>query len=141
MSLAVDAVTLLAFVPAALALNLTPGADMMFCVGQGLKSGPRAAVAADLGIALGGMVHVALAGLGLGALVAAHPGLFDLIRWIGVAYLLWLALQALRSGALPAAAPPGSARVPCSAPVAGSKKRSIPSSEATISRPPASTGP
>jgi len=108
MTLAVDPVTLLAFIPAALALNLTPGADMMFCVGQGLKSGPRAAVAADLGIALGGMVHVALAGLGLGALVAAHPGLFDLIRWIGVAYLLWLALQALRSGALPVAAPPGS---------------------------------
>ena len=107
MSLPVDPVTLLAFIPAALALNLTPGADMMFCVGQGLKSGPRAALAADLGIALGGMVHVALAGLGLGALVAAHPGLFDLIRWIGVAYLLWLALQALRSGALPSAAPPG----------------------------------
>lgn len=109
--LPVDPLTLLAFVPAALALNLTPGADMMFCVGQGLKSGPRAALAADAGIALGGMVHVLLAGLGLGALVAAHPALFDLIRWIGVAYLLVLAVQALRTGALPAAAPAaGSAR-------------------------------
>lgn len=109
--LPVDPLTLLAFVPAALALNLTPGADMMFCVGQGLKSGPRAALAADAGIALGGMVHVLLAGLGLGALVAAHPALFDLIRWIGVAYLLVLAVQALRTGALPAAAPTaGSAR-------------------------------
>ncbi|WP_022704932.1 LysE family translocator [Pseudorhodobacter ferrugineus] len=96
----VDALTLLTFVPAALALNLTPGADMMFSLGQGLRSGPRAAVAAAAGITAGGMVHVTLAGLGLGALVAAHPGLFDLIRWVGVAYLLWLAVQSLRHSAL-----------------------------------------
>ena len=92
----IDPVLLLAFIPAALALNLTPGADMMFCLGQGLRSGPRAALAAGGGIALGGMVHVTLAGLGLGAVVAAQPWLFDAIRWAGVAYLLWLALAALR---------------------------------------------
>lgn len=62
----IDAVTLLAFIPAALALNLTPGADMMFCLGQGLRSGRRAAVAASAGISAGSMVHVALAGLGPG---------------------------------------------------------------------------
>ena len=93
----VDPLTLLAFVPAALALNLTPGADMMFCLGQGLRSGPRAAVAASAGITAGGMVHAALAGLGLGAVVAALPWAFDVIRWIGVGYLLWLAWQTLRS--------------------------------------------
>ncbi len=93
----VDPLTLVAFVPAALALNLTPGADMMFCLGQGLRSGPRAAVAASAGISLGGMAHVALAGLGLGALIAALPWAFDVIRWIGVAYLLYLAVQAWRS--------------------------------------------
>ena len=38
----VDPLTLLAFIPAALALNLTPGADMMFCLGLGLRAGPRA---------------------------------------------------------------------------------------------------
>lgn len=96
----VDTLTLLTFVPAALALNLTPGADMMFSLGQGLRSGPRAAIAAAAGISAGGMVHVTLAGLGLGALVAAHPGLFDAIRWIGVAYLLWLAVQSLRHSTL-----------------------------------------
>ncbi|MGJ8615328.1 MAG: LysE family translocator [Sulfitobacter sp.] len=90
----VDPLTLAAFIPAALALNLTPGADMMFCLGQGLRSGPRAAVAASAGITLGGMVQVALAGLGLGALISALPWAFDLIRWIGVAYLLYLAVQA-----------------------------------------------
>ncbi len=94
----VDPVVMLAFIPAALALNLTPGADMMFCLGQGLRGGPRAALAADAGIAVGGMVHVLVAGLGLGALVARAPWLFEVIRWVGVAYLLWLAVQALRAG-------------------------------------------
>lgn len=101
----VEPLALLTFLPAALALNLTPGADMMFCLGQGLRSGPRAAVAASAGVSAGAMVHVALAGLGLGAAVAALPWLFDLIRWVGVAYLLWLAWGALRQGALPPEAP------------------------------------
>lgn len=99
MNFPVDAVTLLTFIPAALALNLTPGADMMFCLGQGLRGGWRAAMAADLGIVLGGLVHVTIAGLGLGALVAQYPWLFDAIRWVGVGYLLWLAWGAL-AGAL-----------------------------------------
>ncbi len=96
----IDPLILLGFVPAALALNLTPGADMMFCLGQGLRAGPRAAWAASAGIALGGMVHVTLAGLGLGVAVAALPWLFDVIRWIGVGYLLWLAWGAVRAGPL-----------------------------------------
>ena len=95
--LPVEPLVLLAFIPAGLALNLTPGADMMFCLGQGLKSGRRAAMAANFGIALGGMVHTFLAALGLGALVAAHPAAFEAIRWLGVGYLLWLALAALRT--------------------------------------------
>lgn len=106
----IDAVTLLAFIPAALALNLTPGADMMFCLGQGLRSGRRAAVAASAGISAGSMVHVALAGLGLGAAVSAVPGLFDVIRWVGVAYLLYLAWGALRSGPVKADMPAVPAR-------------------------------
>ena len=95
--LPVDLLTLLAFIPAGLALNLTPGADMMFCLGQGLRSGRRAAMAANFGIAAGGMVHTTLAALGLGALVAAHPAAFEAIRWLGVGYLLWLAVGALRA--------------------------------------------
>ncbi len=96
--LPVDPLAFLAFLPAALALNLTPGADMMFCLGQGLRGGPRAALAADAGIAVGVFVHAALAGVGLGALVAAMPWLFQAIRWAGVAYLLWLAFGALKGG-------------------------------------------
>ena len=103
--MSVDGAVLLAFVPAALALNLTPGADMMFCLGQGLKGGPRAGMAANAGIALGGMVHVTVAGLGLGAAVAAAPWMFEAIRWVGVAYLLWLAITTLRAAPLAADMP------------------------------------
>lgn len=97
----VEWLTLAAFIPAALTLNLTPGADMLFCLGQGLRSGPRAAMAASAGISAGSFVHVTLAALGLGALIAAVPWAFDVIRWIGVAYLLYLAWQTLRSSAAP----------------------------------------
>ena len=93
----VDPVTLLAFVPAGIALNLTPGADMMFCLAQGLKGGARPAIFASAGISAGGMINVVLAGLGIGALVAAHPGLFEAIRWVGVAYLVVLAVRAVRA--------------------------------------------
>jgi threonine/homoserine/homoserine lactone efflux protein len=98
MILPVAPLVLLSFIPAGLALNLTPGADMMFCLVQGLRAGPRAAMAANLGIAAGGMVQVTLAGLGLGALVAAHPWSFEAIRCAGVLYLLVLAVQSLRGG-------------------------------------------
>ncbi len=94
----VDFLTLLTFLPAALALNLTPGADMMFTLGQGLRGGAGAAIGAAAGITAGCFVHIGLAAAGLGAVLATQPVLFDVIRWIGVAYLLWLALAALRSG-------------------------------------------
>lgn len=93
----VDPLILLAFIPASLALNLTPGADMMYCLGQGLRNGARAAMAANLGIAAGGVIQTVIAGLGLGATIAALPWAFDVIRWLGVGYLLWLAVGALRT--------------------------------------------
>lgn len=101
----IETVTLLTFIPASLALNLTPGADMMFCFGQGLRTGARSAIAASAGVAAGGIVHVLLAGLGLGAAVATLPWLFDVIRWMGVAYLLYLAWGAIRNGAVSVDAP------------------------------------
>ncbi|MGP6087232.1 LysE family translocator [Antarctobacter jejuensis] len=93
----IDPLLLLAFIPAGLALNVTPGPDMMFCMAQGLRGGARCGWAASSGVALGGMVHVLLAGLGLGALVTALPGAFDVIRWGGAAYLAWIAWKTLRT--------------------------------------------
>lgn len=93
----IEPAQLLIFIPAALALNLTPGADMLFCMSQGARSGPRAGVAASLGIATGSLIHALLAGLGLAALLTAYPVAFEAVRWAGVAYLVWLAIQAIRS--------------------------------------------
>ncbi len=87
---------LLIFMMAGIALNLTPGADMMFCLSQGLKSGRKAGFAASLGIATGSIIHVLLAAFGLAALIAANPVAFEVLRWAGVGYLVWLAVQALR---------------------------------------------
>ena len=92
-----DIYLFLAFIPAAIALNLTPGADMLFCLGQGLRSGTKQAFAASAGVSMGSMTHVTIAGLGLGAAISAFPWIFDVIRWIGVGYLLYLAVTALRS--------------------------------------------
>jgi len=93
----IDQAQLLIFIPAALALNLTPGSDMLFCLGQGLKSGPKEGIAASLGIATGSIIHILMAGLGLAALLASSPLAFEVIRWVGVSYLVWLALQAYRN--------------------------------------------
>ena len=68
-----DGATLAAFLVASLALNFTPGADLMFSIASGASGGPRAAVAASLGINLGVVVvHIAMAAAGLAALIAAR---------------------------------------------------------------------
>ncbi|GAB5468979.1 MAG: LysE family translocator [Rhodospirillales bacterium] len=99
----VDLQTLLVFIPIALALNLTPGADMLFCLGQGIKSGPKAGVAASLGIATGSFLHSLAAGLGLAAAIAAYPLAYEVVRWAGVVYLTWLAIASLREPLTPLA--------------------------------------
>ncbi|MFV3073308.1 LysE family translocator [Niveispirillum fermenti] len=89
--------TLLLFLTAALALNLTPGPDMLFCLGSGAQRGPRAGLAAALGVATGAMAHTAAAAFGLAGLLMASPLLFEIVRWAGAAYLLWLAWNTFRA--------------------------------------------
>ena len=89
-----DLPTILAFLTAGIALNLTPGADVMFAIASGTRGGWRAGVAASAGVALGAMGHVLLATFGVAALLAAYPFGFDILRYAGAAYLLWLAWQA-----------------------------------------------
>jgi threonine/homoserine/homoserine lactone efflux protein len=89
--------TLAAFIVACLALNITPGADLMYSITTGAANGPRAAVAASLGINLGVVVHIVLAAAGLAALIATSSVLYEAIRYIGAAYLLWLAYSMWRA--------------------------------------------
>lgn len=92
----IDFATLPIFLAAALALNMTPGSDMMFCMGQGVKGGQRLGLAASFGIATGSLIHTGLAAFGLAALLKTNPLAFELIRWMGVAYLTYLGVQAFR---------------------------------------------
>jgi threonine/homoserine/homoserine lactone efflux protein len=92
--LLMDPTTVAAFLLAGIVLNLTPGADVMFATACGLSGGWRGGVAAAFGVALGSVVHVALATVGISAAILAVPHAYDIIRWAGAIYLLWLAWAA-----------------------------------------------
>ena len=88
-----DPAILLAFIGAGLLLNLTPGADFVFISASGMSGGPRVGMAAAVGVNLGILVHVAMAAAGLSALLMTFPLAYDLIRYAGAAYLIYLAIQ------------------------------------------------
>lgn len=94
----IDPLVLLAFFPAAVALALIPGPEMLFCIGQGARFGAGRALRSALGMALGAFAGAALAGLGLSALLVNAPDAFSLLRWFGAGYLLWLTWCAWQSG-------------------------------------------
>ena len=85
--------TFLAFALAGLALNIVPGADMTFVIASAARGGRSDGVTAALGIGGGALVHVLAAVLGLSALLAASQTAFTLIKWIGAAYLLYIAVS------------------------------------------------
>ncbi len=91
-----DSQLLLLFMSAALALNLTPGPDMLYVAGRSAADGRPAGIAAALGIGAGTLVHIAAVALGLAALLAAVPLAYTLVRITGAAYLVWLGVKALR---------------------------------------------
>ncbi|HZH46655.1 MAG TPA: LysE family translocator [Roseococcus sp.] len=97
------------FLLAVLILELTPGPNMAFLAMLSLARGWRPALAAVAGVAAGLSVHAVLAAIGLGELVARLPALYQLLRWLGVAYLLWLAIEGWRGET--EAAPRGDARL------------------------------
>ncbi len=85
-----DAQQVLMFMLAGVLLNLTPGPDVLYIVNQSLRGGVRRGLVAAWGITAGCFVHVAAAALGLGALLATSADAFNLVKWIGAAYLLWM---------------------------------------------------
>jgi threonine/homoserine/homoserine lactone efflux protein len=90
------------FAAAALLVNLTPGPDMLFVIGTSAARGRRDGVFAALGVGLGCMLHIALAALGLSALLAASATAFAVVKWIGAAYLIWTGVTMLRAAGRPA---------------------------------------
>ncbi|PSL56186.1 threonine/homoserine/homoserine lactone efflux protein [Saccharothrix carnea] len=75
---------------------ITPGPDMLFVLGCGMRGGPRAGLLATAGVATSEAVHVIVAAAGLAALFAAVPVAFTVVRTIGAAYLVYLGVQAIR---------------------------------------------
>jgi threonine/homoserine/homoserine lactone efflux protein len=84
---------LAAYVVAAGLLTLTPGLDTALILRTAAVEGPRRAGLAALGIITGCLVWGAAVALGLGALLAASRLAFEVLRWAGAAYLLWLGLN------------------------------------------------
>lgn len=90
-----DTHQLLLFIAAGWLLNLTPGPDVLYIVTHSLRSGARAGIVAGLGITTGCFVHIFAAALGVGALLAASATAFNLLKWAGAAYLLYVGVRLL----------------------------------------------
>ncbi|MGY8997647.1 MAG: LysE family translocator [Alphaproteobacteria bacterium] len=88
--------TILLMTIAAVIMNALPGPSQLYVVTRTIALGRAAGFASASGLASGAVVHVVLAATGLTALMAATPVLFDVVRWIGAAYLIWLGIATWR---------------------------------------------
>lgn len=84
-----------------LGMVLTPGPNMVYLVSRSITQGRRAGIVSLGGVALGFLVYLLAANLGLSVVFLAVPGLYAAVKLAGAAYLAWLAWQALRPGGTP----------------------------------------
>jgi threonine/homoserine/homoserine lactone efflux protein len=96
-----DLATLVLFAASAATLVLIPGPNLIYIVTRSVESGRRAGLASVLGIETGTMIHVAAAAFGLSALLASSAVAFEIVKYAGVAYLVYLGVRALRAGGAP----------------------------------------
>ena len=78
-------------------LIFTPGPDMLFILSQVMGKGAKAGMMATVGVCSGYLVHSILVALGIAAIIVSFPILFETIRWLGIAYLLYLSANLLKS--------------------------------------------
>ena len=102
------------FFSAALALNLSPGPDLLYVFSRTLSGGRRIGIISACGVCSGALVHVVFAALGISAILATSALAFTVVKYVGAAYLLYLGFQALRSAGaggtlMPKAVPQASA--------------------------------
>ncbi|MDR8409738.1 LysE family translocator [Nonomuraea sp. 3-1Str] len=89
--------TYLFFTGACLALVLIPGPNHFYIAARGLAQGRAAALASAFGVETGTLVHIAAAAAGLSYLITKSATLFGIVKWAGVAYLVYLGVRALTS--------------------------------------------
>lgn len=85
------------FVPTVVAVVAVPGPNMLLILSRGIGQGRRAAFASALGVELGTMVHVLGTVVGVSALIAASATAFDVVKYAGAAYLVYLGIRTLVS--------------------------------------------
>lgn len=90
-----DGGTLALFAGAAVALLVVPGPAVLYIVSQSIEHGRRAGLVSMLGVQVGGLVHVAAAALGLSALLVQSAVAFNVVKYAGAAYLIFLGLRKL----------------------------------------------
>jgi homoserine/homoserine lactone efflux protein len=90
----------LTFFGAAVAIAVSPGAGAIQSMATGLTHGVRRGYWSILGLEIGLMLQLALVALGLGAIVTNSILAFNIVKWIGVAYLIYLAVRQWRTAAI-----------------------------------------
>ncbi len=88
-----DASTFGVFVAASLVLVVVPGPAVFYIITRSVDQGRPAGLASVLGVGVGGLVHAAFAAAGLSAILASSATAFSVVKWLGMAYLVWLGLQ------------------------------------------------
>ncbi len=97
-----------AFIVITVVLFLTPGPIVTLVITTGVRSGSRAALLTVAGAGAGNAVLLACIAFGLSWILKTSAEIFDYLRWIGAAYLVWLGIAAWRhAGAASEAVPPG----------------------------------
>jgi len=84
-----------AFALTSLLLNLTPGNDMIYVASRSAGQGIRAGIVSAMGIMVGCLVHLVAAVAGISALIAGSATAFQVIKYVGAAYLVWLGMKSL----------------------------------------------
>ncbi len=110
-----DAATLATFAVMAFALVATPGPDMLLIVTRSVAQGQAAGFATLTGVFLGCYFHALVAGLSLSGVLLLAPVTFEIVRFAGAAYLLWLAFAAFRGDGGLKVPTPDAPRVPLAA--------------------------
>lgn len=84
------------FLVASALLTIAPGPDIIYVLTRGISQGPKAGIAAALGFASGCIFHTVLAAVGIAAIIRSSDVAFDVVRYAGAAYLIWIGVQAMR---------------------------------------------
>ncbi len=90
-----DLTTLTVFAVASLTISLMPGPAMLYIVARSASQGRLAGLVSVIGLGVGGLAHVVAAGLGLSALLMSSALAFNVLKYLGAAYLIWLGLRTL----------------------------------------------